>query len=152
MKRTENRSRCPINLALETFGDTWSLLIVRDMMLWGKNTYGEFQESGEDISPSVLADRLDHLVEKGILSKQPAEEDKRKMVYSLTNKGLELIPIVYELVNWGVNQHEDPLIPPVCMKALDEDRETVIEAWRKALESGSSFLNGSESAVERLGL
>src|SRR5258708_10934599 len=91
-KNQQRRSNCPINCALETFGDTWSLLIVRDMVYFGKKTYGEFLESEEGIATNILASRLAQLEQKGILSKKPDPTDKRKEVYSLTAAGLQFIP------------------------------------------------------------
>src|SRR5437868_11918581 len=95
--KQHRRSDCPISVALETFGDTWSLLIVRDMIYFGKKTYGEFLESQEGIATNILASRLAQLEQKGILSKKPDAADKRKEVYSLTETGLDLIPILLEM-------------------------------------------------------
>jgi DNA-binding HxlR family transcriptional regulator len=80
------KSRCPINFTVEIFGDTWSMLIVRDMAALGKRTFGEFLKSAERIGPSVLADRLAHLERKGIISKKTSETDRRKVIYSLTEQ------------------------------------------------------------------
>ena len=99
------RSDCPINFALETFGDMWSLLIVRDIVYFGKKTYGEFLESDEGIATNILASRLAQLEQKGVLLKKPHDTDKRKEVYALTEKGLDLIPILLELANWSA-QHD----------------------------------------------
>src|SRR5437762_7785261 len=102
MKHTQHRrSDCPINFALETFGDPWSLLIIRDMVYFGKKTYGEFLESDEGIATNILADRLAHLEATGILIKKRHTTDKRKEVYFLTEKGLDLIPILLDLATWG---------------------------------------------------
>jgi DNA-binding HxlR family transcriptional regulator len=152
MKREENKSRCPINFTVEIFGDTWSLLIVRDMIALGKKTFGEFMESEERIGPSVLADRLAHLERKGIISKRPSETDKRKFIYSLTEKGLDLIPIVYDIAVWGSKHSPHPKAPDAWFKSLEYDRELVIRLWREAVESGSSFFIGPDSVVNKLGL
>lgn len=152
MKREENKSRCPINFTVEIFGDTWSLLIVRDMIALGKKTFGEFQDSEERIGPSVLADRLAHLERKGIISKKPSEADKRKFIYSLTEKGMSLIPIVYEIALWGSLNSPNPEAPDVWFQALRHDRDRVVQLWREAVASGSSFFNGPDSVVKRLGL
>jgi DNA-binding HxlR family transcriptional regulator len=95
------KSHCPINFALETFGDKWSLLIVRDMVFYGKHTYGEFLASKEGIATNVLADRLTMLGREAILKKQPHPSDKRKEVYTLTPKGLSLIPILLQIEAWS---------------------------------------------------
>src|SRR5579864_3831461 len=85
MKHTQHRrSDCPINFALEIFGDPWSLLLIRDLVYFGKQTYGEFLASEERIATNVLAVRLAHLVQQGILEKHPHDTDKRKEKYVLT--------------------------------------------------------------------
>jgi len=87
------RSKCPVNFALETFGDTWSLLIIRDIIRFKKKTYSEFLNSNEKISTNILADRLTRLVEQGILRKVPDKADKRRDIYKLTQKGIDLYPL-----------------------------------------------------------
>src|SRR5215831_6496830 len=108
MKRQDIKSNCPINFTLEIFGDPWSLLIVRDMTALGKKTYGEFLDSEERIGPSVLADRLNYLEKKGIITRHSDEHDKRKMIYSLTEVGLNVIPIIYEIAVWGSHTSPNP--------------------------------------------
>jgi DNA-binding HxlR family transcriptional regulator len=150
MKREENKSRCPINQTVEIFGDTWSLLIVRDMIALGKKTFGEFLESEERIGPSVLADRLAHLERKGIIAKRASETDKRKYIYSLTEKGMDVIPIVYEISAWGSRHGIDPSAPDAWFDSLRHDRALVLRLWREAVASGSSFFLGPDSVVSRL--
>ena len=94
MKRNR-RSDCPINFSLETFGDMWSLLIIRDIVYFGKRTYGEFRSSEEGIATNILGSRLAHLVQQGILVKRPYDTDRRKDEYALTEKGLDLIVVDY---------------------------------------------------------
>ena len=92
MKHTQHkRSDCPINFALETFDDPWSLLIIRDIVYFGKKTYGEFLASEEGMATNILASRLAHLEQQGLLVKKPSEQDKRKEEYVLTETGLDLI-------------------------------------------------------------
>ncbi|WP_276351465.1 winged helix-turn-helix transcriptional regulator [Cohnella caldifontis] len=152
MKREENKSRCPINFTVEIFGDIWSLLIIRDMIALGKKTYGEFLDSAERIGPSVLADRLAHLERKGIIAKRTDEADKRKFIYSLTEKGLDVIPIVYESAVFGSRHSPDPDAPDVWFESLKHDKEKVLKLWREAVVSGSSFFNGPDSVVRKLNL
>lgn len=152
MKREENKSRCPINFTMEIFGDTWSMLIVRDMAALGKQTFGEFLKSAERIGPSVLADRLAHLERKGIISKKASETDKRKMIYSLTERGLDVLPMLYEIAVFGSRHSPDPDAPDAWFKSLAFDKELVLRLWREAIESGSSFFLGPNSVVSKLGL
>ena len=95
------RSGCPINLGLEVFGDKWTLLIVRDLMFAGKRHYREFLASDEGISSNILADRLAMLVEAGIISKAGDPSHRLKAIYSLTEKGIELLPIIAQISRWS---------------------------------------------------
>ena len=95
------RSHCAVNYGVEIFGDKWSLLIIRDIVFAGKKTYGEFLKSEERIATNVLASRLAFLEEQGILARAPNPDDGRKDFYTLTEKGLDLIPIVLNVVLWS---------------------------------------------------
>jgi DNA-binding HxlR family transcriptional regulator len=95
------RSHCPVNYGLEIFGDKWSLLIVRDVVFYGKRTYGQFLKSEEGFATNILASRLVFLEEQGILRKMPDPADRRKDFYSLTDKGLDLIPMLLDIVIWS---------------------------------------------------
>jgi DNA-binding HxlR family transcriptional regulator len=103
MKNTKDklRSHCPVNFGLEAFGDRWALLILRDIVFRGKRTYGEFLKSEEGFSTNILASRLGHLVEEGILRREEHATDGRKETYSLTKKGLDLIPVMFEMILWS---------------------------------------------------
>jgi DNA-binding HxlR family transcriptional regulator len=105
MKRLDHKSDCAINYSLEAIGDPWSLLVIRDIVYYGKKTYGEFMASAEGIATAALARRLVDLENKGIIIKKRSIVDKRKEDYSLTEKGLDLIPILLDLAEWGA-QHD----------------------------------------------
>ena len=112
MKHTfHRRSHCPINFALETFGDPWSLLIIRDIVYFGKKTYKEFLASEEGMATNILASRLAQLEQQCILVKKPSEHDSRKEEYVLTEKGLNLIPVLVEMANWSA-QHDPHTAAP----------------------------------------
>ena len=100
-RKEDVRSHCSVNYGLEIFGDKWSLLIVRDIVFAGKKTYGEFLKSEEGVATNILASRLAFLEEQGILSKAPSSADRRKDLYTLTEKGLDLIPILLDIVVWS---------------------------------------------------
>jgi len=87
-------------------GDRWSLLIIRDMMLRGSRTYKEFLECYEGIATNILADRLRKLQDYGIMMAKPDPKDARKVIYLLTAKGIELAPVLTEMVLWAA-AHED---------------------------------------------
>jgi DNA-binding HxlR family transcriptional regulator len=101
-KVTPARSQCPINLVLEAVGDSWSLLIVRDLMLRGHSSYQAFLRSGEKIATNVLADRLVRLEQYGLISKAADPADARKYIYSLTEKGADLAPLLVEMTLFSV--------------------------------------------------
>jgi DNA-binding HxlR family transcriptional regulator len=145
--KQQRRSDCPINFALETFGDTWSLLILRDIVYFGKKTYGEFLESKEGIATNILASRLLHLEEKGILVKKPHETDKRKEVYILTKKGLDLIPILMEMANWSAEHDPHTAAPAAWVALMKTEREKMIRLIRETVQSGGSVFVGEKSLL-----
>lgn len=95
------RSDCPVNFAVETLGDKWSLVILRDIIFWGKHTYGDFLRSDEKIATNILATRLEYLDREGLIKKEPHPSDKRKDLFTVTDLGLELIPMLIEMIAWS---------------------------------------------------
>src|SRR6266567_6481344 len=99
---TGHRSGCPINLTLEVVGDKWSLLIIRDMMFGNRRHFRELlTRSEEGIASNILADRLKRLLEQGIISRADDPTHKQKAIYSLTEQGVELLPILAQMSVWG---------------------------------------------------
>ena len=101
MRKITSRSECPISFALDIFGDKWSLLIIRDLMFKGKNTYGDFRSSDEKIATNILADRLALLEQAGVITKKAHPESKAKYFYKLTRKGVDLMPVLLEIIAWS---------------------------------------------------
>ena len=96
------RSGCPINLTLEVIGDRWSLLVIRDIIFGNRRHFRELlTRSEEGISSNILADRLKTLVEQGILTRTDDPTHKQKAIYSLTEKGIELVPVIAQMADWG---------------------------------------------------
>jgi DNA-binding HxlR family transcriptional regulator len=96
------RSGCPINLSLEVLGDKWSLLIIRDMMFGNRRHFRELlTKSEEGISSNILADRLKTLLAEGIITREDDPSHKQKGIYSLTEKGIELLPVLAQMAAWG---------------------------------------------------
>ncbi|MFO1369104.1 MAG: helix-turn-helix domain-containing protein [Marinagarivorans sp.] len=118
MKRTDTKSHCPINFTLEIMGDPWSLLVLRDVVFFGKHTFKEFLESAERITTSVLTSRLNSLEQHGILLKQPHPSDQRSALYQLTEKGIDLVPVLLAMMEWGTRY--DPKSAGHRKKALVE--------------------------------
>lgn len=148
--RYQRRSDCPINFALETVGDAWSLLIIRDIVYFGKHTYGEFLASEEGIATNILADRLAHLEQKGILMKKPHETERRKEIFVLTEKGLDLIPILVEMANWSAEHDPHTAAPPAWMAQMHANKEKMIQLIRQAVQDGRSVFAGPESLISQL--
>ena len=115
-------------------GDRWSLLIVRDMMLRGASTYKEFMESYEGIATNVLADRLRKLVEYGIVRAEPDPADGRKVTYRLTKKGIDLAPVLTEMVLWAA-AHEDTGNQEL-VRQMKKDKEKFLAAVRQRWAEG----------------
>jgi len=101
VKKIKKRSDCPISSALDIVGDKWSLLIIRDIALSGKNTYNEFLKSEEKIATNILADRLAMLEITGILMKEVHPESKAKILYRLSAQGIDLLPVLVEIILWS---------------------------------------------------
>ncbi len=135
----DRRSGCPISLALELVGDAWTLLVVRDLMFKGKRTFGEFQASEEKIATSVLTDRLTWLLDCGIVEKRSDPADRRRLIYVLTERGIDLGPTLVDLVLWA-DRYQDTDAPPDQIAFMRDDREGFLafvrDNWRKTRGEG----------------
>lgn len=150
-KARERRSDCPINFTLQTIGDTWSLLIIRDIVYFGKKTYGEFLDSDEHIATNILANRLAQLEADGILRKSPHPTDGRKEIYRLTDKGLDLIPLLLEMAAWGAAHDPQTGAPPDWIVYVNANKADVIQRVRDTVRAGGSIFVGEDSVVRQLG-
>lgn len=129
--KSSRRSACPVSISLEMFGDRWSLLIIRDLMVRGLRTFKEFQASGEGIASNILSNRLERLEATGIVATEADESDGRKVIYRLTEKGIDLAPIMLELLIWGA-RHEQTGASCAVIDAMEKNREQVLaEAKRR---------------------
>ena len=125
--RHENKKRqtgCPIAFGLDTFGDRWSLLIIREVMLRGKKTYSEFMEAEEGIASNILIDRLKHLEAEGILDKSRDPDNRRSFIYALTKKGRDLAPIILEIIIWSGAHDDRPFAMRGVLEQINKDRES----------------------------
>ena len=150
MKRLDIKSHCPINYAMEAFGDPWSLLIVRDIVYFGKKTYGEFLMSEERIATNMLANRLYELEKRGIIRKCDCDFDKRKDLYMLTEKGLDLIPVLTELALWSAAYDELTDAPKAWIDALQSDKENLTKLIRETVQEGGAVFTGQGSVISKL--
>lgn len=111
-----HRSGCPINLTLEVLGDTWSLLVIRDVMFGNRRYYNELLgESEEGIASNILADRLRRLVSNDLLSRSPDPNHKQRRIYSLTERSIRLVPVLATMGAWG-SEHL-PVTPELSIRA-----------------------------------
>ena len=111
-------------------GDRWSLLIVRDLMVRGFRTFKDFQGSSERIATNILADRLQKLEAAGIVTAEVEKTDARRVNYRLTEKGIDLAPVLLELLVWGA-RHEDTGAPDGLVETMEKQREQFLAEVRR---------------------
>ncbi|HKX72635.1 MAG TPA: helix-turn-helix domain-containing protein [Candidatus Saccharimonadales bacterium] len=138
MSHVKPRSNCPITFSLEMVGDAWSLLILRDIVYFGKKTYNEFLASDEGIARNILANRLVQLQAKGLLVKKPHPQDGRKEIYQLTEDGLELVPVLLELAEWGAKRVPQENLPQQWLQSVREQRSALIPRIQETVRGGGS--------------
>lgn len=114
------RSSSSVTFTLDRVGDKWSLLIVRDLMFRGMQTYGDFMISGDGIATNVLADRLKC---EGIIGKSRDPDNKRRYLYRLTDKGLDLVPVLLEMIRWSAKYDAVTGAPEELLDMLENDRD-----------------------------
>ncbi|HEY4048301.1 MAG TPA: helix-turn-helix domain-containing protein [Acidobacteriaceae bacterium] len=119
-----------MSISLERFGDRWSLLIIRDLMVRGYRTFKEFETAGEGIASNILADRLQKLERNGIIFAETEKTDSRKMNYRLTERGIDLAPVLLELLLWAA-RHEETAAPCAVIAQMEENRDEVLAEVRR---------------------
>lgn len=134
MRQVKRRSDCPIGFALDIFGDKWTLLIVRDLLFFGKVSYGDFLNSEEGIATNILADRLETLERVGIVKKRDDTANKTKFIYSLTTKGIDLLPALIEIIIWSAKYDPKTGAPKEFVAQAKNNRERLIKQIRAALK------------------
>lgn len=117
------KSSCPISFSLDLFGDRWTLLVLRDLILWGKTRFAEFQASDEKIASNILSDRLRRLEERGIIATRKDPADARQKIYAATEKGVSLTPILLEIAAWGASHDPETGAPDNFAEAFYADRD-----------------------------
>ncbi len=131
------RSNCPVSCALDLVGDKWTLVIIRDMLMFGKETFKDFSESGEQIATNILSSRLKMLEERKVITKHKSPSNKRVNIYRLTEKGIELLPVIIELVQWSKNNvlEFQPSMNIEGIDALLVNKQHVISQMQSNLRS-----------------
>ncbi len=128
MKKNELRSDCPINYALEYLGDKWALLVIRDLVFEGKKFYKEFLASKEGIATNILSDRLKKLEAIGIIESKVYEKQRTQKIYSLTEKGKDLIPILVEFIIWSSKHKSGLNVSLSFVEKLEKNKTEIIKA------------------------
>ena len=128
------RSSCPINFGLEIFGDKWTLLILRDMLMVGKKTFKEFQASDEGIASNILTDRLQRLEQCELILQKPSPSDGRQIYYLLTDAGRKLLPTLVEMAYWGATHDSKTGAPESFVTAYEQDRDALLQALAAGID------------------
>lgn len=129
------RSNCPINFAVETFGDKWTLLVIRDLMFKEKRHYSDFLASDEKISTNILADRLQKLEGNGVISKSADPENASKYIYALTEKGQALLPAMIEMTAWSAHYDSLTNTPSEFLNTYKTNKDALIEMFKIQLNN-----------------
>ena len=128
-----NRSKCPLVNILDIVGDKWSLIIIRDLFL-GKKTFTEFMNSPEKFASNILSNRLELLMHHGLLKVVKLPHDKKSKVYFLTNKGVDMYPIIYEMMNWS-SRNLDSEFGPLGIQFFKDSKKVSSKSYIKRTQS-----------------
>ena len=124
---SSNSKNCPIRFALDLFGDKWSLLIVRDILFKEKRFYREFVESDEKIATNILADRLLKLEAERFVTKRVDPANKKRFIYRPTQKALDLLPMLTEMILWSASYDPQTAVTPEFRKKMRSDKKAFIK-------------------------
>ncbi len=139
MAKQKRKSDCPINFALELFGDKWTLLIIRDIMFKEKSHYGDFLQSEEKIATNILADRLSLLEKAGIVFKSVDPSHGSKFIYKLSSKGIDLLPILVEIIIWSAKYDANTAAERKFIRSASRDKEGLINSIATKLKLEFSY-------------
>jgi DNA-binding HxlR family transcriptional regulator len=146
MRRRQRKSDCPVHFALEVFGDPWTLLIIRDLMFKDRRTYTEFLRAEEGIATNVLADRLARLEQDGIIAK---DDPTGAGGYRLTPKGIDLLPIMMEIIGWSAKHDARTAADREFVRRLRADRDAFAKELRATLRAAHVGGRSLERATKR---
>jgi DNA-binding HxlR family transcriptional regulator len=132
-KLDPRRSACPISFALDVLGDKWTLLVIRDLVFARKRHFRDFLASPENIASNILASRLRTLEAHGLVSRRSDPDSGRKVIYELTPKGIDLIPVLVELIAWGARHDPKTAASAALRRRLEKDRDGFIAEIRTGL-------------------
>ncbi len=127
------RSSCPVSCALDILGDRWTLLVIRDIIFKRKRYFKDFLTSPENIASNILSDRLKKLEECNIVLRQPDPVNARRIIYTPTEKGLDLMPAILELLHWGVKHDPASDAHESLIQRMEQDRAGLMAEIRSSL-------------------
>lgn len=127
------RSLCPVSRALDILGDKWTLLVLRDIIFMRKRYFREFLASSEKIASNILSDRLKKLEAADIILRRQDPHNERKIIYAVTEKGLDLIPTILELLRWGAKYEVENSKHDELIRQFDLDPQILIAKIRSSL-------------------
>lgn len=139
MKATGKRSDCPIGCSLDVWGDKWTLLIIRDLMEANGRTYGDFLKSPEGIATNILAARLQALEENQLIVKLEHPDSKAKVLYKLTQKGIDLLPIMVEINLWAEKYFIIPEDRKARLEEVKKDKVGFIKQMTEDLLASNKY-------------
>jgi DNA-binding HxlR family transcriptional regulator len=149
MRRRHRKSDCPIHFALEVFGDAWTLLIIRDLMFKGRTSYTDFLRAEEGIATNVLADRLVRLEEDGIIAKAAGSGRGSASIYRLTPKGIDLLPIMLEIIRWSAQYDPKTVADRQFVRRLRRDRASLEAEIRAGIVGRAGAVEAGPRAKAR---
>lgn len=115
-------SDCLVAYGVDIFGDRWTLLIVRDLILHGKRTFTEFRESEEGIATNILSDRLKTLEAAGIVTRSKDPRNGKSYIYTITDKGFGLAPVIFEIIRWSGQYTKLSPERQALLRQIDKDQ------------------------------
>lgn len=141
-------THCPIAFALNVIGDRWSLLILRDILFQGKKYYTDFLSGQECISTNILADRLLHLEQEGIVEKLRDDQNRKRFIYQPTPKGLDLVPVILAIVRWSGKHDAQTEAPREFLRKLEKPANQIEVGVRKQFAASARRSNSSGNRTE----
>ncbi|WP_375174843.1 winged helix-turn-helix transcriptional regulator [Pseudooceanicola sp.] len=138
-QNSENWFGCPIRFAATVLGDAWALLILRDLIFRGSRHFGDFVAGGERISTNILTDRLQRLEVEGVITRRQDPAHAKRVVYELTEKGRDLVPVLLAMVAWSRKWDARHEVPDAFAEALRDRPEAFAAAIMQSLEQGPSL-------------
>lgn len=136
------RSDCPVHFALQVFGDAWTLLVIRDLMFKGRETYTDFLQAEEGIATNVLADRLSRLEQDGVITRVPDPARRGAHRYQLSPKGIDLLPIMVEIIGWSAKHDPKTAADRAFVRRLRKDRSGLLHEIAGELRTSPNVKGG----------